>query len=240
MVWRVIKYEWKRSLPLHLVWAAIAAALAIPARLGIFSLTDMPLFYLMFFASVGVMLYRYYCSMHGAEAAFLFTMDLSSGKQMLARYCSAGIWSILSALMIGLVLRLQGEDLGLLLRNLSLPLGIVLTAEAAFSAFLLFMMVSAALTISNIRPFSGRPVLWFVIIGTVMVGANRILPGLTETFLPACLVITEEGTVQISTVSNLPASLSFSLNTLAWNAAFAVVIMLCIPALVRKKLLLTR
>ena len=240
MVWRMLQYEGKRSLPLVAAWAAGAVVPAVFARLRIFSLTDMPLFYLMLFSSIGLMLYRYYASMHGPEAAFLFTIDLSPGKQMFVRYFSAGCRSIVTALMIGLALSIQGEELGSTLRNLSLPMRMLLLGETAFSAFALFLTISAPLTISNIRPFSKHPVLWFLIIGAVMMGANRLLPKITERLLPVWLVITGEGNVLVSTVPNMAGSLSFSFNVLLWNVVLAAVVMFGVPAVIRKKLLIAR
>ena len=240
MVWRVIGYEMKRSLHYYVVWAAIAVILAFLARMQIFSLTDMPLFYLMLFGSVGIMIGRYNSTMHGAEAAFLFTTDMSPKEHMFARYCAALILSIITALMTGAVLRIQGEELSKILRNVSFPMGLMLTAEVTFSAFALFAEISAAWTLSNIRPFSQCPTACFVVFGAMLICGNSILPAMTKHLIPAYLVIAESGSVFVSTVSDMPASVSFSLNTLVWNVICTVIIITCIPAIIRKKLLIVK
>lgn len=240
MVWRMIRYECRRCLPLYAVWAAIGAALAAAARLGLFSLTDMPLFYLLFFGSVGILLYRYHCTMHSSEAAFLFTLDLSPGKQMLARYGSSLLWSIFTALAIGGVLFIQGEALSGLLRQLSFPMGILLTAEVSLSVFTLVVFVSVPLTLSHMRPFSGHPVFWFLILGAALLGAVDLLSGLTECLIPAYLAAAEDGRLFVTSVPDTPASISFSVNMLLWDTVFAGVILLWMPRIVRRKLLLTR
>lgn len=243
MFGRMIRYEMKRSLPLYIVWAAIAVLLALPARLGIFSLTDMPLFYLMLFSSIGIMLYRYKCTIHGKEAAFLFTTDLSPRKHILVRYCSALILSIITALMIGLVLIIQGEKLGAMLRNLSFPMVAMLTAEIAISAFSLFIEISAALTLSNIRPFSKRPIACFVIFEAIMIILYSLLPRITQTLIPTHFIVTSEGELLISAMNTMPANtpfaLNFSLNIFAWNIIFSCIFVICIPLLIQKKLLIT-
>ena len=240
MVWRMIRYEIKRSLHFYVVWAVIAVISAVFARLHIFSLTDMPLFYLMLFGSIGIMIRRYYSSMHGAEAALLFMTDLSPRKQLLVRYCCALILSITTALMIGIVLLIQGEDMSIMLRSLSFPMGILLIAEVTISAFTLFIEISTALTLSGIRPFSGHQIISFVIFGAIIIGINSVLPAITKTILPAHFVVTTEGSVLISARNDIPASISFSLNTLIWNVIFAVIAAIGIPSVIRKKLLITK
>ncbi len=240
MVWRMIGYEMKRSLHFYAVWAVIAVILAVFARLQLFSVTDMPLFYLMLFGSIGIMICRYYSSMHGAEAALLFMTDLSPRKHILVRYFCALMLSIATALMIGIALLIQGEDISIMIRSLSFPMSLLLIAEVTISAFTLFIEISTALTLSGIRPFSGHQIVSFVIFGAIIIGINSILPAITNALVPAHLVVTTEGAMLISTQNNIPASISFSLNTLIWNVIFTIIAAIGIPSVIRKKLLITK
>lgn len=240
MIRRLIRYEMKRSLHFYVIWAAAAILLATFARLKIFSLTDMPLFYLMLFGSIGIIIYRYYNTMHGAEAAFLFMTALSPRKHIFARYCCALMLSTATALMIGIVLLIQGEDMSIMLRSLSFPMSTLLIAEVTISAFTLFIEISTALTLSGIRPFSNHQIVSFVIFGATIIGINSVLPAITKTVIPAHLVVTTEGTVLISSQNNMPTSISFSLNTLVWNVIFTFIAAICIPSVIKKKLLITK
>ena len=200
MVFRVIRYELKRSLPIYAVWAATAIMLAVIARLKVFSLSDMPLIYLMIFSSVGIMLYRYYQTMHGAEASFLFTINISSGKQLIVRYISLLIWSLFTVLLIGVVMLIQGEKMGLLIQSLSFTMKMLLLAEVTFSIFVLVIMICVPLTLSNIQPFSQRRILSFVILGAIIFGGFSLLTKTTERFIPAYLIVTNTGNIFIDSM----------------------------------------
>lgn len=235
----IFKYEVKRSLPLYIVWAVIAVILAMAARLKFFSLADMPLFYLMFFSSIGILLYRYYCTMHGKEAELLFSVDLSPAKQMLLRYAGFFAGSIVTTLMIGLTIKIQNEDLGKMLQNLPFMVSVLLTVEVTFSAFTLLIFISTALSISHIRPFSEKQILWFVIIISTIIAAVGLCSKVTETFMSSYWVVTESGELLRSEINNTPSSISFSSNTLIFDVIFSVACMVSMPIIIRKKLMIT-
>ena len=238
MFWRAFKHELTRSTAMYAVWAAISTVLAIFARIKLFSLTDMPLFYLMFFGSVGIMLYRYYCSMHGSEAAYLFTLDLSAKQQMMIRYISMLFWSVVTAWAIGFALMVQGEDMSQLLQSQSLSMTLLLASEITFSVFTLVILHSAALTLANIRPFSGRHILYFILFAAIGLGGISLLSRTTAKIIPFYLVATNSGKILISETSNTASSISFSFNTLMWDAIFSVACIVSIPAIIRKKLII--
>lgn len=239
MFGRTFVYESKRILPLFLVWAAVSSALAVLARLRVFSLTDMPLFYLMLFSSVSIMLYRYYCSMHGKEAGFLFTVDLSSGKQLLLRYVHFAIWSVITALVIGMALSVQGEDMSNILQTLSITGKMLLAAEVAFSALTLTILISTALTLSYVHPFSEHRIAAFVIFLLIAFGLIRLLSKLTGGVVSSYLVVTDTGKVLRSDISDMPSSISFSFNTLIWDILCSAACMIGTPMIIRKKLVIT-
>lgn len=239
MFGRTFVYELKRSLPLFLVWGVVSLVLAVLARLHVFSLTDMPLFYLMLFSSVSIMLYRYYSSMHGKEAELLFTVNLSSGKQMLLRYVQFIIWSIVTALVIGMVLSIQGEDLSNILHTLSFPGKMLLATEVAFSALTLIVLVSTALTLSYIHPFSEHQIAAFVTFLLVAFGIISLLSAVAGDVVSSYLVVTDTGKILRSDIPNMPSSISFSLNTLIWDVLCSAACMVGMPMLIRKKLVIT-
>lgn len=232
-------YEIKRSLPLFLVWAIISLALAALARLHVFSLTDMPLFYLMLFSSASIMLFRYYRTMHGKEADLLFTVDLSSWEQMLLRYVNFIIWSIITALVIGIVLSIQGEDLSRMLQALSIPGKMLLAAEVTFSLLALIVMISTSLTLSRIYPFSEHRIAAFITFLLVAFGIIRLLSTVVGGVASSYLVVTDTGKILRSGVPNMPSSISFSFNTLIWDVLCSVVCMIGLPIIIKKKLFIT-
>lgn len=209
------------------------------ARLKFFSLTDMPLFYLMFFSSIGILLYRYYCTMHGKEAGILFSVDLSPVKQMLFRYAGFFVGSIVTTLMIGLAIIIQNEDAGMMLQNLPFMASTILTVEVTFSAFTLLVFISTALSISHIRPFSQKPILWFVIIISAIITVVSLCSKATETAMSNYWVVTESGELLWSEIHNAPSSISFSSSILIFDVIFIVACMISMPVIIRKKLIIT-
>lgn len=239
MFWRAFKHELTRSTAMYTVWAAISTALAIFARIKLFSLTDMPLFYLMFFGSAGIMLYRYYCSMHGSEAAYLFTLDLSAKQQMMIRYISMLFWSVITAWAIGFALIVQGEDLSQLLKSQSLFMTLLLAGEVTFSVFVLVVLHSAALTLAHIRPFSERHILYFILFSAIGLGGISLLSRTTSKIIPFYFVATDSGEVLLSQIPGVPSSISFSINTLIWNIICSMACILSMPSIVRNRMIIT-
>ncbi len=239
MFWRIYRYEMRRAVFPYGIWTAVFLTLALIGRLDFLSLMDMPLFYLMFFSALGIVLYRYYSTMHGKEATYLFSLDLSAGKQMLIRYSSMIAWGIITACMIDIALEIQGMGIGGIIDNQPLFGRVLLVFSASFSFLTWAVPISAALSLSYVRPFSEHHTVWFFVFIIILFGSVGILSRTTEAILPAHMIISETGEVFVSETNRTRSSLSFSFNTCLWDSAYIFICMICMPAIIRKKLLIT-
>jgi len=234
-----LKYELKQSVKPFALLGGIVLTFALSARIGFFSLTDMPLFYVAFFGAVGVIVWRFNRTMFGQEAVFMFSVAISAWAQILMRLLAVLILSICSTAVIGAALIAQGEDMAKLLMSLSPGIGCVLFVESALSMFLLSIILGAILTFSNLPFCRNERTMWMVLWALAVFGAIAVLSALTEGFADIYLIIQLGGGVFIADTHAVPASFAFSLNTLLWQAIVAPVLIFLMYRLTKKYQLLT-
>lgn len=216
MIRNVLKYEIKRaSLPFMALYG-IVFAFAIMARMKIFSLTDMPLFYIAFFGATTILLFRYWNTMFGQEATFLFSIPLKAGTQVGIRLSLAAFFSAITALIIALAILLQGEAMGILIAELTFVTALIIFIEISISMFYLIIQLEAALTLANLPFCRNKRKLWVLIWVVIIFGATSILTSITSNFIKQYIVISEAGKIFLDTTNITPLSFSFSLNTAMW------------------------
>ena len=234
-----LKYELKQSIRPFALLSGIALAFALSARTGFFSLTDMPLFYVAFFGTVGMIVYRFYRTMFGQESVFMFSVAISASAQIMLRLLAGLILSICSTVVIGIALIIQGEEMGELLMSLSSGIGCVLFVEAALSAFLLSVILGAILTLSNLPLCRNERTMWMVLWAIVIFGAIVMLSTLTEEFIDIYLIIQLSGGVFIAHTHAVPSSFAFSINMLMWQVIVTPVLIVLMYRLTKKYQILT-
>jgi|GEM_PF-5482239 len=231
-------YELGRSAHPFAAGTLVAAALALSARLKWFSLTDMPLFYLMFGAAAALMMLRFWRTNAGAEAEMLYAVPLSPAGQMAFRAAAVFVLSAASALVMLAALLLQGEAMGTLILSLSPGAALLLYLMIVWSMLSLTIRAAFAMLLSGLPPFRTRRLLWVFIWAAVVFVGGALLPHLTAGLLPQHIVLPLSGEILWSAQNNLPASFAFSLNELAWDAALLPVMLLLTVRLTRRYLLL--
>ena len=212
----VVKYELKRSFIPFATLYAIAIVFSLIARMKWFTLTDMPLFYLVFFGATAILLFRFWSTMYGQEATFVFSIPLSAKKQVGMRLFCAFLFSIITTFIIAVAILIQGEAMAILLSELHLMSAVLLFVEISVSLFYLVLQLETVLTLSNLPFCREKRKLWIVIWVVVFFGVTSALSAFTEPFLEQYIVIAQSGAISFSTTSAIPLSFAFSLNTTLW------------------------
>ncbi len=239
MLRNVLKYELKRSFIPFAALYGIAIVFSLIARIKLFSLTDMPLFYLVFFGATAILLFRFWTTMFGQEATFLFSVPLKAKTQVGMRLLSAFILSAISTFVIAIAILIQGESMATLLTELSLFSAVILFIEIAISIFYLVLQLETVLALSNL-PFSRvNRKLWIVIWAVILFGVTSVLSSLTVNFIDQYIVISQAGGISLSTSSTTPLSFSFSLNATLWMVIISPYCVWLINYITKKYLLIT-
>ena len=188
--------------------------LALLARLQAFSITDMPLFFLIFYGACGVMLYRFWRTMFGAEAAFCFAVPLNAGKQIACRLSVFAAESICVGILLTAALLLQGEEVCGLLLSLSASKTALLALMIAISLFLLAVGCAFALTLGNLPIFRRRRALWCAAFVLGLFALDRLASPLL-TALPDRVLAVQAAPTALEDMA--PVGFSFSLRYLAFE-----------------------
>lgn len=239
MLFTVLRYEFKQTIFPAISLYLVIFAFAVIARLGWFSLTDMPLFYLVFFGAVVILMYRFWQTMYGPEAYIMFSLPLSASGHIAAQLANILIYSLSTTAVIGSALILQGEALGHMLLSLSPVISLALFAEVTFSMFLLSVQVAMVLVLANLPFCQGNRKVWIFLWTIALFGAVSILSGTTAAFIDEYIVISEESGIFISNTYTTPASISFSLNTMLWLLMISPTLISLMSRLTRKYMLLS-
>ena len=187
--------------------------LALLARLQAFSITDMPLFFLIFYGACGVMLYRFWRTMFGAEAAFCFAVPLNAGKQIACRLSIFAAESICVGVLLTATLLLQGEEVCGLLLSLSASKTALLALMIAISLFLLAVGCAFALTLGNLPIFRRRRALWCAAFVLGLFALDRLTAPLLSS-LPNRVLEIGMQTAPTAQADMAPIGFSFSLRRL--------------------------
>jgi len=216
MLRKTLRYEFRQAVvPMAGLYLAAIAFAAI-ARLGLFSLTDMPLFYLTFFGATVLLLYRFWQTMFGIEATLMFSLPVSSAGHIASQLLNMFIYSLLTTAFLGGTLILQGEALGTLLLTFPPAISVILFGEVVFSMFFLCVQLSMVLVLANLPFCRENRKLWVLLWIFVVFGITSILSGITASFIDQYIVISSEGDFALSNTYMNPSSISFSLNTTLW------------------------
>ncbi len=239
MLKRAIAHELSRSVRPACLWGLCGLALAVCARLHWFSLTDMPLFYLLFVSAAGYQLYRFWRISYGPEAEFTFAIPLSPAGQTGLRLLSMLAASAIAALAILLCLALQGEHVSALMRGQSLFAMLTLWFMLCWSMYL-FCVQGAFCLVLAFQPIFRR--LWplaalaFFAAGSLLF---RFSTDLMANALPAQLSLTAAGlTLSSASAQGPDYSFAFSLSGLLVNAITLPLAACLMTRLTRKYLLL--
>jgi len=221
MFFRVLRYDfYQTAKPMSAAYAA-AFGFALLARLGIFSLTDMPLVYLLFFGSIGILIYRYRRTMFGVEATLLFSTTLRAHSHIFVRLFSFFLYSSITTVITATALMVQGESLGLMIASLPAFHAILLYFEVTFSLFFLTIQITAVLTLANMPHSRNKGGVGIILYACLYFGAIAILASLTEPLLPDFVVLSATEGLFISKSHIHASSIALSLNSLFWIAIAA-------------------
>lgn len=238
MLRKTLRYEFRQTVvPMTGLYLSAIAFAAI-ARAGLFSLTDMPLFYLTFFGATVLLLYRFWQTMFGQEAALMFSLPLSSSGHIASQLLNMLIYSLLTTTFLAGALILQGEALGALLLTLPPAVSVVLFAEVVFSMVLLCVQLSMVLVLANLPFCRENRRLWVLLWILIVFGVTSMLSGATASLIDQYIVISAEGTFALSNTYTNPSSISFSLNTTLWLVLIAPVFVWLMSRLTRRYLMI--
>ncbi|MGI6183789.1 MAG: hypothetical protein ACOYIH_06745 [Candidatus Fimadaptatus sp.] len=216
----VLRYELRRAAAPMLCLYASAFAFALMARLGIFSLTDMPIVFLVIFGSTGICIYRFWRTMFGREATLLFSTVLSARDHVLAHVCAFFIAYLLTVLVIGCALIIQNEALGRLLLALPAAHLMALYAEMTISMLFTTIMLSAIIVLAYKPRCRAHSLLWTIAYGSAALALMAVLTSLTAPLISANVVLSEGG-MFISDTPIHESSIALSVNELIWAAISA-------------------
>jgi len=237
MFLRVLRYDvWQTAKPMLAAYAA-ALGFALLARLDIFSLTDMPLVYLIFFGTIGILIYRYRRTMFGAEATLMFSTTLSACAHIYERVLSIFLFSALTIAVTAIALVIQGETMGVMLLSLSTYHAVLLYFEVAFSLLFLTIQIAAILTLANLPRFRSMGGISVILFACIVFGLIALLSSLTEPLIQSYLIVSSTDGLYISDSYVHQSSVALSFNSLLWivlSAPLSIVLMIKIT---QKKLL---
>lgn len=218
MFLRVLRYDLQQiAKPMSAAYAA-ALGFALIARLGIFSLTDMPLVYLLFFGSIGILIYRYRRTMFGVEATLLFSTTLPAHAHIFERILAFFLFSCTTTLITATALIIQGESLGLMLTSLPVIHAVLLYFEVTFSLLFLTIQLTAILTLANLPSTRNKGGFSIVFFACVLFGGIALLSSLTEPLIKEYIILSATDGLFISDSYSHASSIALSLNSLLWIA----------------------
>ena len=236
MMKNLFLHEMRQSLR-YFVWLAGAGLLlGLLARLKLFSITDMPLFALLFYGACGIMLYRFWRTMFGGEATFCFGAPMSAGCQIAARLLVFAALSVCGTALLAASILLQGEEMGRLLAALPAGQAATLFLWVALSALLLVVSYAFAFTLGNLPVFRAHRLLCCGLFAAAMLALNPLLLRVFA-FLPDREMIIA-GSEPAEALGAHFANFSFSIRTLVIELLEAPVFIGLMAMLTRKYMLL--
>ena len=160
MMKKLFLHEMRQSLRYFAGLAGAGLLLGLLARLRLFSLTDMPLFTLLFYGACCIMIYRFWRTMFGGEAIFCFGAPLSAGWQVAVRMLAFAALSVCAAALLAASILLQGEEMGRLLAALPAGQAAALFLLVTLSMLLFAVPCAFALTLGNLPVFRAHRLLF--------------------------------------------------------------------------------
>ena len=233
----VLLYEGREAAgPMAALYAA-GMLLAFAARAGWFSVTDMPLFYLLFVGAAVVLLGRIWRTMFGREASLLFSTPLRAGEHILLQVLLAAGYSVLTTAVIAAAVLCQGEAMSALLRALRPIVRLLLFTETSLSLFCLILHGMAVMALINLPAFRRYRALAAVLWIIALDGGMALLGALTARWVSGYVVISVTGGVAFSGTATEPNSFSVSINEAMWIALVSPLCVWLAARLTRKYLL---
>lgn len=216
MISRFVRFEAKQLLPPFVILHTFTLLLAALARFNLFTLGDVPLLLISLYSTTLLLIYRYWQSMRGSEAAFIFSLPMPTGKLVFSWIIIMLSFCAVSAIVILSALAIQGGDMGLLLR--SLPWYLLMGVFLFFITTMFFLLIPlfTSVTITHAERFRKRRLLWTVVVWAGIQALLMLLGKLTASKIPYYIHIGTDQFDITSTLANSPNVLSVSINTSMW------------------------
>ncbi len=218
---RALAYELRRSTVPFIMLSLLTMGMVFLMRMQVFPSSDILLFYLIFFGAAGVSAYRFYHTMFGREAVFMYSLPLSASAQIMMRVCTMLVQSAFSVLLSAAALMLQGEALGRMLLNVSFDKSMALLLITVFSLWQFMLTICIILTLAHLPLCRNRRGVWLVIWSVIVFGVMHGFSSFTAGMMSEYLIVYNDGSMALA--ANIAAqSISISLNQLIWNVIFSI------------------
>lgn len=230
-------HEMKETGRLFAGWVALGLMWVLLARLQVLLLTDMPFVYVMFFGAIGILIYRYARSMHGAEAGLTFSTSLSPKQHMGIRYSAMVLWGLLSTFAVLGMVAWQGQSMGQLLAQISWGNRPLIWGMMAFSMLLTCVKVSASVTMAYLISGGRYPVRYTLAWFAVFSGVEYILRAVAKVMGERYLLVTSTDDVIIRSSRIVAHSFAFAVHDLLPMCLLIAACIVCCTHLVRRRLI---
>ena len=238
MMKRLLKYELGRLiLPFGILYA-LSLLLSLSIRLagggegG--SLAGILFTFLLTLGSAGILVWRFYQTLYGHEAVFLFSVPTGAAAQIAFRVLSALVFSVLSGFVMMVSSLLIGGEPSRLTLSLTPLSAAVYLGGMVLSILGLTLELELFLTLSGLPVFRPRQKRWISAFFVLSFAADRFISPAMDRLWPMQLILTSDGL--FFSGDRIPAdfSLSFSLAGVLLSLIRIPVCILLIIFLIRK------